>query len=77
MLVRILENRGIHIEGAEVEMARAQGEQWILSGFAEYVPPVVKAKPKAEPKAEVKAEPEVKAKPKAKKAKKEEGDNSS
>ncbi len=65
--VRILENRGIYVKGQEVEMARAQGEQWIAGELAEYIPPVVKAKPKA------KAKP----KPKAKKEAKKEGDSSS
>ncbi len=53
MNVVILEDRGIYKKGQEVEMDRAQGEQWINGGFAEYVPPVAKkAKPKPEPKAE-------------------------
>lgn len=71
MNVLILEDRGIYKKGDEVEMARAQGEQWINSEFAEYVPPVAKpkAKPKADPKDGPKAgpEPKAKAKPKAKK----------
>ena len=50
--VRILENRGIYVKGQEVEMARAQGEQWINGGFAEYVPPAAKPKPKAAPKSD-------------------------
>ena len=65
--VRILEDKGIYLAGREVEMTRAQGEQWINSEFAEYVPPAAK------PKAEVKAKP----KTKVKKAKKNQDDKSS
>ncbi len=52
MKVLILEDHGIYKAGQEVEMARAKGEQWIVGGFAEYVPPAPKAKPK--PKVEAK-----------------------
>lgn len=48
MKVRILEDKGIYKKGQEVEMARAQGEQWENSGFAEYVLPA--AEPNATPK---------------------------
>ncbi len=66
--VRILEDRGIYVKGQEVEMARAQGEQWIAGELAEYIPPAA-PKPKAEAKP--------KAKPKAKKEAKKEDDKSS
>lgn len=51
MKVLILEDRGIYKKGAEVEMCRSKGEQWINGGFAELVVEKAEPKKKAEPKA--------------------------
>lgn len=72
--VIILEDHGIYKKGQEVEMARAQGEQWINGDLAEYIPPVAKPKPKSKAKEVPKVEPKAKAKPKAKKEAKREED---
>ncbi len=63
MKILILEDRGIYVEEQEVEMPYPQAQQWVNSGYAEFVPVVQKSKAKA-------AEPK-KAEPKKAKAKEE------
>ena len=67
MQIRILEARGIYKEGQEVDLTTAHAEQWVNSGFAEFVvlggrikkaaihPPAKKPAEKKKKKVEMKA----------------------
>ncbi len=50
MQIRILEARGIYKEGQEVDLTTAHAEQWVNSGFAEFVVQERPAKKPAEKK---------------------------
>ena len=54
MQIRILKDRGIYKAGQEVDLTTAHAEQWVNSGFAEFVAQERPAKKEAKKPAEKK-----------------------